>query len=1135
MHSEKVPAGIITEWNSELRNHTIRIGEKGVELLSAGNKFIAIAPGFHDAEIRATVSFNFQFAREAEGIFCFRYDTRKRTGEALRFIRKINDTSLYLEYGFVRNNEFHPEASRPFPMAEDELCSKLELNIRLAGNHVYMRLGSAEAEFTASNPGPAGAFALARGRFYGIYYIHSMEIFTEEIPLPESELSFTVPLPDAHTLYPIFCRVTLHRYRSFVEAHFSFSGGVLDTPPGEGCYHGMRMDILKNLYFKVIENGRTEKIFLYEGDICLVHKELAPKYFYGLLHRELPWPFECSVRFKPPALQYLLALGSDFYMCSTAVTQSQSPSETLFTPEGTILYSGLGLTEGKCLVEFQSRPDKAIIERLPAGDPRYGKAVEFARNNHYFMEGETPGFKITLSSFTALPSQVELLLEDVFFNPLRTLEYSAEHTEKLTGPLTLKQLVCCPELAAMPPGVYHLRCRSCDSSLNVIEEYCAFEYMSREKGALPPPAISGLPFLYNSRTETRGLETDGFDPWFGRSVNEGHYISCTNFLPACARKNHIAPTVHLYGREWFLWLGTRCSDNPAIADNLDLIAEADYVSIDEYLKTNSLLILSSYTGERLEYALDFMRQTADPEFGPALDAGTFGYHEFCRIAESYWPDFLEFMNRKAAVHRNYELAELRKLNPELRLASYGPTPIYGSHYKGPEWAFDRDNAYPEKGTVGFWQYEDYPHTCRYGIERGVYTMTSFLMTMPDQRIFPEIYTYNLQGCPDGLVFYAHPPFGVVPPFIPQKLRGDFFEYAGAGVYFAGNAFRFWQEYGFQACRFEKRHYEELLKAAGFLRRYRPAKPRKTIAFVWSEESWRANQSRTLIKKCLANPDVIKSCAESVPFSYETARKNSLQAGFLCKLEDLAALPADSLCAMVLPPLAGVAPEHLATIRRLHESGVSMLGFENVPGLEDLFGVRDTGREISVTDLHGVHESLRHLTEFCSEKLCSGRHAATDAQILVDAEIPVLTIKHNRHAKAAFFNVPPTLVHQEELAGRVAHGRESIGELINQATAMVLRELSENADAHADMGRLITYEAESGELVTIIYNQSETGAMHPTVKIRRDRRKYPEFECAAPFTVLDDSSDELILRLNLPPSHSTEIILKSIINQQKGKK
>ena len=55
---------------------------------------------------------------------------------------------------------------------------------------------------------------------------------------------------------------------------------------------------------------------------------------------------------------------------------------------------------------------------------------------------------------------------------------------------------------------------------------------------------------------------------------------------------------------------------------------------------------------------------------------------------------------------------------------------------------------------------------------------------------------------------------------------------------------------------------------------------------------------------------------------------------------------------------------------------------------------------------------------------------------------MLLLNETRWGRAALYNIPPTAVRRQDQYNRVAYGRASISRLINEATRLVLRHLSD---------------------------------------------------------------------------------------------
>jgi len=687
-------------------------------------------------------------------------------------------------------------------------------------------------------------------------------------------------------------------------------------------------------------------------------------------------------------------------------------------------------------------------------------------------------------------------------------------------------------------GVWHLRMKSTDPSVPELTDYCALEVMSREPGALPPPLLSGLPYLYNSRTETRGLMTDGFDPWLGSSVNAPHYLACANFLPPAARKYQVVPTVHAYGREYFLWLGSRCADDWSCHGNRDLIEQADYVNIAEELGATSLLWLYSYHHFVLDQLIVFLESKNDPAFDLQklkavrqaqesnpdwqakklyLDCETFRL-----LAGKYWEEWLDFINESAQRRKEDLLSQLRKNNPKLRCAGYGPAHIYAGCLKGPDFIRLLQNEKSTPEVDSFWQYEDYPFSCRYGLERGSYFLASMLMTLPGARIYPEIYTGGgLGGCIDGAVYYAYPPFGHRPGSYPQRMFQSVFEFRYASAYFTADGFHFWDKCGFQTCGFSREWNETLIKAWRIVIEHTPVRPLRGPAFVDSEASRRAARDSRMIVEYpqYSIMDVRNTAVEDVPYLAQTIRQQGFPPGFQVQEANICRLTPDDASLLVLPPLKGMAKETLRHIRALHDAGVALLVCEDVTGLEDLFGVRDTSVRKNLSRLRGTNGFCEGMTEFCDDERCTGRYEADGAEILIEAEIPVLTVKRNRAASAAFFNVPPHLVREDALHERMTYSKEGISEFMAHAVAELIRRIAPSPVA-ADGGKLIACHTADGGIIIPFYNPSDKKETVMTIRLAPALCRNRELGGSVPFARMGNDA----VRLRLPPDGSGYLLL-----------
>ena len=74
--TDGLPGGWYVERNTDLADvPAIRRGDKSVNILSAGNKFLPVIPDTADCRVKFTASITYNAAGSFSIILCFRYDT----------------------------------------------------------------------------------------------------------------------------------------------------------------------------------------------------------------------------------------------------------------------------------------------------------------------------------------------------------------------------------------------------------------------------------------------------------------------------------------------------------------------------------------------------------------------------------------------------------------------------------------------------------------------------------------------------------------------------------------------------------------------------------------------------------------------------------------------------------------------------------------------------------------------------------------------------------------------------------------------------------------------------------------------------------------------------------------------------
>jgi len=503
------------------------------------------------------------------------------------------------------------------------------------------------------------------------------------------------------------------------------------------------------------------------------------------------------------------------------------------------------------------------------------------------------------------------------------------------------------------------------------------------------------------------------------------------------------------------------------------------------------------------------------------------------VDECYYEWIDHFWERRIREQTQFK-GDASRINPEVRMSSYGPVAVYGGIYKTVH-ACTYAGLYrscPEMEAFrdGYFMLEDYPHACRYSIHSGPFFLAGFKALAPGVTVYPEMYneTGGEAPCPDAAVARAWPSYGMWHGGLPiGASMKRVLEYVYGCVWHDGRGFGYWKDYGFHTRVWERERFEALLKLWGFVSKARPRRPLKANAFVCNEACCRSHRlyyDEYPGDVHEAYGDLFNTAEECSAYCYEMSRTAGQNAGFVTDLGHLRALSAEDIDILVLPPLTAVGVEDLKQVRRLHEQGVSLLGFEEVGGLEDLFGVAE-GRPTEVHDIR-VNDglpgnplaSLGHLREYTEHRACVGKYRATTADVLLEAEVPVLLANRTPWGKTALYNIPPTAVRRQDQFNRVAMGRASISPLINGATQRVLCYLS-NPVVETSEGKVIGFEDEAGRRHIIVMEDAHplpARPICPVVTVSLPGLRASDVRCDRAFSVVSSDGRGLRLRLHLGP-------------------
>ena len=287
--TDGLPDGWIVEQNTDLPQvPAFRKADHVIELLSGGNKYLPVIPDTADVRIKMTFAIHYEDENSFGFYLCFRYDTFTGRGQYIRLHREHLEDSVRLEYGTTRLNFYTPSDSREVKADKSRFESPMDFSMTVRGGKAEISFLDQTVRFEIASG--SGAVALAREHFFDVFQVLAFTVDGNPPRIAAKEKKFTIPMPNSLTWYPVFCDVILRDHGKCLDAELSFRGGVADTPPGEGNYHGMRADLMTRPYLKILTAGRTEKHVLYEKTIVQVPQGMSPKFLYKLVYEKKTGP-----------------------------------------------------------------------------------------------------------------------------------------------------------------------------------------------------------------------------------------------------------------------------------------------------------------------------------------------------------------------------------------------------------------------------------------------------------------------------------------------------------------------------------------------------------------------------------------------------------------------------------------------------------------------------------------------------------------------------------------------------------------------------------------------------------------------------------------------------------------------------
>jgi hypothetical protein len=1148
-------------------------------ILCRGNKHIPLTPPLKDF----TLTFQCRGDEGARGAGCyifFHYDSDQQAGYYIK--RQWEASGGATQWGVCAGDgdqliatQSDKDAGALRPVHE---WNEIRLEVRSNCFAVFHndapvgRFKDAQVRY----PG-AGSIAFDRDRptepgARGPFFLRRVVIRSRAAPAPARLWKpICIEFPAGHNgiVSPVYYRLEAVKYANHVQIRMRLTGGPAGRERRDAVLLRYRSpnslrwqnERLFNPYLRLERpgGGNIGTYYLFRGTVGL--KEHWDRRAPGLPPADIEYPVERVIRLPSLPPNPNVFIGYDFYEAEERSWMKGGPTEAWVDPvRGKVISSGAPLKASGVFVDISSPANKAIVKLIPAHEPRRAKALAFARANHYFMERERVCFtalvRHRLADIAGDGLRAEWVLEDAFRQPIKparrcllrtTGDAEARRWRDCLGARTLVSALLKP--GSLPVGVYHLAVRVCSGTRVLAETRRAFEIMPASPSALSPPLASGLPELLFYESSDFVSAADPFDPWMGRAVDEGHYVSNNGFPAPFAGAHRAWSLVHLYRRKWWLWCNNP-EDHPA------LVRHADLIYAGELERRFDLWLLHTYlrpaspqpSPGAFDALLEFLQSPAFTARGDSRlnsedirKAGELSAAQFVALVESHWKLWLKYFNRwYAQIYMQQTAARFREPIANARWGWFAPYPPYGSVYKSAWFPLymgrdlQSDWARSLKGPMRF---ESYPYVCGYPVQRDVFQLAAMKLEAPDMRLYPEV--YSLTGIPVDLhVLMGSPPYARACP--PAKcFRKRFFEYAYAAAWFGSRGFGFWNDNGFQPKHWGQDHFAEFLSAWSVIRRVRPEKPLRTTAFVYSRSACREHPDTLDVYRPRYYQDghgpgffgdIFNTAEECVAFAYEQARADGQCAGFIAALDYIGGLSPADVHTLVLPPLVGLTEADRDRIRKAHAAGISLLAFESVPGLEDLFGVAPLRKPVVLGGIRvqakaarlAPWSEIRDEQEIMRHSLCRAAYRCKEAQAVLEgldakgrAIAPALVMHRTRWGRTALFTIPPTVVRRESGDAVITYGKASLSHLINRAMALVLRQMG-RPRVETTAGKLIGFRDTRGLARIIVAEDSHPDPalnIEPVVTIRLPRVAPGRIHCDRAYEVV--SAAPSCVRLRVP--------------------
>ncbi|MBQ3344592.1 MAG: hypothetical protein IJG84_22065 [Kiritimatiellae bacterium] len=967
-------------------------------------------------------------------------------------------------------------------------------------------------------------------------YIREVALDSPEEPAKERIAACRLQLDKSQGFQmPVVYDVTLSRYETgetLLEAELS---GTTASRPLEGRVitnggeWGSVQEKVDTPYVRVLDAKGAEfsKCNFWNGEKTL-RDPCVPRRGKGT---DEPWPKHMSVVYFGFPSAWSLAAGYRHAIAHPWRFAEEGPREQIVARDGRVLYDGTPLLGRATGLKVRSPADKRLVSKIPADIPKREAALKHAREQHYFYESEKVRFDVESyfldAEWSADEMHVEAKFTDVYGDAVSPSTTLRDKGSELM-PCGIRRATTEVSLDGfLKVGVY---------KLVVNGRTTVFEVLPDDPNGPCPPLASGLPTFVSMPNEIKYLEQNILDPW-GDVGGVAHYYSVDNRYPLVGDGLEIWRLMSVYRRWWWCWNWSRNSNRLEMRSewNKELIRHANaFGGADERYAWDGryeLGVVNYYTGFQLKLLRDFLKERGLESKVPTPEP--FTYEALKTLFETCWRDWVDYARPRIDANAQEFVDYLLSVNPKVAQATYGPYAYYVTHYKT---AYQLTyGGYPMvddprlRRNGSFWLFEEYHHSCDYPLFRPAFFVATYDLHFGDRsrRIFPEIYYSGWGRCLDGAVYMAHPLSRTYLADVHQRRVA--YQYVYGTPQFAKGGYKFWKDYGFHARNPENGAMEEFVHAWGNIVKNEPRRAHKAPFVVHDLDALRRNgeyfdeecnsRFRLSANKWRTLSDIGNSAEDDVAYAFEQAVVNGYATPVTTTFADIGDVDSGKAEFVVIPPIVEGTPRRvLDSIRALHDRGVGIVAFEQVAGLEDLFGVRRVA-DRPVGYLPG---------EPFSHKLAKARYAADGAEVLLWAaerpgaamDIPLVVKKSGAKGRTVFVNAPASSIRRVSFRTVFHWGQDSLSTNLKEAMREAYAFLAPDPAVKSDHGLVSSAFNERGDLVVVvsdeppIYKDREVYPVPMRFVVQAPRIGEAEIKADAPYSVVSRGRDRVVVRVRM---------------------